>query len=97
RQQQLRLIRDRRVHAPGGEQLQRFRRVGGGLGLYVQARRAEVAVGDRRIQRGVVGIGEEVEHHREALRRGGREGVLLGPARRQRERRQQSRRPQHRR
>ena len=48
--------------------------------------RAEVAVGDRRVQRRVVGVGEEVEHHRERLGARRRDRVLLGAAGAERER-----------
>jgi hypothetical protein len=64
----------------GGEQLQRLRGIGGRLGTHVESAGAKVAVGDRLIQRGVVGVGEEVEHHREGLGAARREHVLLGAA-----------------
>ena len=59
----------------------------GACGLTSRPTGAEVAVGDRRVERRVVGVREEVEHHRERLRPGRRERVLLGAAGRQRERR----------
>ena len=65
---------------PGGEQLQRFVGLRGRQQVHVEAHRAELAVRDRRVEGGVVGVGEEVEHHRERLRARGAERVLLGAA-----------------
>ena len=77
REQELGLVGDRHVYLARREQLQGFGGVGGRLGPHVQADGGEVAVADRRVERGVVGVGEEVEHHRHALGAGRAQRVLL--------------------
>ena len=52
---------------PGGEQLERRRRVGRDLDVDVEPGLREVAVGERLVDADVVGVGEPVEHQRQRL------------------------------
>ena len=66
-----------RVDAPGGEQLERFGRIGGRLQVHFEPDGTKVAVRDRGVQRRVIGVGEEVEHDVERFGARGGDDVVL--------------------
>ena len=77
-QVQLRLVRDRKVGAAGGDHLRRVSRIGGGDDLDRQALIGEIAVllGDQ--DRAVVGVHEPVQHQGELVLRPHRGGKQQG-------------------
>src|SRR3954454_12747561 len=77
RAQDLGLVRDGKVDAPGGDLLERRRGIGGLADLQVEAGLLEVARGLPGIDRRVVGVREVVEHQLERLLGRGPEHVDL--------------------
>ena len=77
--QHLGLVRDRELGAAGGDLADRCRGVARGPDLHVQPYLFEEPLGLRRVDAGVVGVREEVEHQLELLR-AARGGSLLALA-----------------
>ena len=76
-EQHLGLVGDREVGAPRGDLLDRRRGIGGDLRLDVEPGALEVAVVERHVDPGVVGVDVEVEREVEVLRLGRAERLLL--------------------
>ena len=76
-EQQLGLVGDRQVGLAGGQQLQRRRRVRRRARRDVELRRLELAGVDRRVDAGVVGVGQVVQDEVDALRRAAAGRLLL--------------------